>query len=187
MTETPSMLHNSIGGIQQIGVGVADAPEAFRWYRHHMGMDIRIFEDVGTASHMRAYTGDKAQARHAILAANLQGGGALEIWQYTNREPLQPDFPVGLGDLGIFAARIKAKDVGRALEELQAAGLRVPNVPLQAPDGARHFFFTDPFGLTYQVVEGREWFTKGKHITGGIDGCVIGVSDIEKSRSEGVV
>ena len=33
-----------ISGIQQVGVGVSNVHEAFKWYRRHFGMDVPIFE-----------------------------------------------------------------------------------------------------------------------------------------------
>ncbi len=183
----PDMLQDSTGlrdviaGIQQIGAGVADAVGAFRWYRRHFGLDIPIFNDVGPASLMGAYTGGRPEERHAILAANLQGGGALEIWQFENRVPRPPEFDVQLGDLGIFAARIKTGDIARALEAFRSAGLRVPGRAGRAPDGGERFFVVDPFGMIFDVVGGEDWFSNGKHYTGGVAGCLLGVSSVEKS------
>ena len=45
-------IHMFISGIQQIGVGVSNVKEAFRWYRHHFGMDVPIFEEAATAGLM---------------------------------------------------------------------------------------------------------------------------------------
>ena len=40
----------TIAGIQQIGIGVRNAKEAFDWYRRHFGMDIPIFEEAAEAT-----------------------------------------------------------------------------------------------------------------------------------------
>jgi hypothetical protein len=76
-----------ISGIQQVGIGVANADEAFRWYRKIFGTDIVVFKDAATASLMKPYTGQQSHERYAILALNMQSGGGFEIWQYTSRTP----------------------------------------------------------------------------------------------------
>ena len=88
-----------ISGIQQIGIGVPDVQEAWKWYREHFGMDIRIFEDKTVAELMLPYTGGEPRKRHAALALNLQGGGGFEIWQYSERTPQAPAFDIKIGDL----------------------------------------------------------------------------------------
>ena len=50
-----------------------------------------------------------------------------------------------------------------------------------APDQKRCFYVQDPWNNILQIKESAEWFLKGKNDVGGIFGCVIGVSDIEKS------
>ncbi|MEY3193989.1 MAG: hypothetical protein RIQ78_85, partial [Bacteroidota bacterium] len=81
-----------ISGIQQVGIGVANVHEAFKWYRLHFGMDVPMFEEAAEAGLMLPYTGGQPQSRHAILALNLHGGGGMEIWQYTGRTPEAPAF-----------------------------------------------------------------------------------------------
>lgn len=57
-----------ISGIQQVGIGVTDAEEAFSWYKQIFGTDIIIFKDSAPASLMQQYTGNKVHERLAILA-----------------------------------------------------------------------------------------------------------------------
>ena len=76
-----------INGIQQIGIGVKNLGEAWKWYRKQFGMDCRIFEDEAEAKLMLPYTGGQPRSRHAVLALNLQSGGGFEIWQYKGRIP----------------------------------------------------------------------------------------------------
>ena len=171
-----------ISGIQQIGTGIPDLAGAFRWYRKNFGFDIRVFEDEGEAALMLPYTGGMPRARHAILALNMQGGGGLEIWQYKGRETKAPDFQVKLGDLGIFSARIKARDVQKAFTVLRAADAEILGGITADPAGSPCFFVRDPFGLIFQVTEGDGWFSTGKHPTGGAAGCSIGTTDVEKAR-----
>ena len=52
-----------IGGIQQIGIGVKNLEEAWKWYIRMFGMDCRIFEDEAEAKLMLPYTGGKPQKK----------------------------------------------------------------------------------------------------------------------------
>lgn len=197
-----------ISGIQQIGIGVSNVRDAFKWYRQHFGTDVPVFEEAAEAALMLPYTGGKPQSRHAILALNMQGGGGMEIWQYTGRTPLPPAFQPQLGDPGIFAAKIKCKDVWACFHDLRKRGVNMQTNPSsvlpaeaysakagvesqrEAPASAlrasagkeEHFFIKDPWGNTFEIVGSNDWFSKSRPaLTGGIYGAIIGVSDMERS------
>lgn len=173
---------NCIAGIQQIGIGVPDVHEAFKWYRQHFGMDIPVFEEAAEANLMLPYTGGKPQKRHAILAINMKGGGGFEIWQYTSRTPQPANFKLQLGDLGVYCVRIKSSDVQGSYNFLKSKNVTVLGNVASAPHGEKHFFVEDLYGNLFEIVEGKDWFAKGKQLTGGPAGCMIGVSDMEKSK-----
>jgi catechol 2,3-dioxygenase-like lactoylglutathione lyase family enzyme len=170
-----------VSGIQQIGIGVTNLREAWRWYREYFGMDVRIFEDNTVADLMLPYTSGKPQKRHAALALNLQGGGGFEIWQYTERTPQPPKQEIKLGDLGINAAKIKSKNVRETYQLLKEKGQRVMSL-CKDPAGLDHFFVRDPFNNIFQVISGEGWFKNERKLTGATYGAVIGVSDIDKAR-----
>jgi catechol 2,3-dioxygenase-like lactoylglutathione lyase family enzyme len=172
----------TIAGIQQIGIGVPNVHEAFKWYRHHFGMDIPIFEEAAEANLMLPYTGGKPHQRHAILAVNLKGGGGFEIWQYTSRVPLPPSFEIQLGDLGIFCTRMKTSDVKGSFDFLKSKGVNLVSGMTKDPNGNDTFYLRDPWNNLFQVVKSNSWFGKGLQLTGGPAGCMIGVSNIEKSK-----
>jgi catechol 2,3-dioxygenase-like lactoylglutathione lyase family enzyme len=171
-----------ISGIQQIGIGIDDVWKAWRWYNRIFGTDIRVFEDKTTANLMLRYTGGVPQKRHAALAFNLQGGGGFEIWQYTDRKPREADFDVRLGDLGIFAAKVKCRDVHDTYRQYASMDVDLLGPPKKGPDGHETFFLKDPFGNLFQVMQGNHWYKNEKKPTGGAYGAVIGVTDIEESR-----
>jgi catechol 2,3-dioxygenase-like lactoylglutathione lyase family enzyme len=171
-----------ISGIQQIGIGIPNVQEAFDWYKKHLGMDISVFDEAAEAGLMLKYTGGKPRSRHAILALNIQGGGGLEIWQYTSRVPQPPNFQVLLGDYGIFVAKFKSRDVARSHAILVKQGVEVLSKVAVNPAGKNHFYLKDPYGNLCEVVEADDWFKSYKSHTGGVYGCTIGVSDIEKSK-----
>lgn len=169
-----------ISGIQQLGIGVSNVAEAWKWYRKYLGMDIRVFEESATAALMLPYTGGVPQKRHAVLALNMSGGGGFEIWQYTERIPQPPKFVPALGDLGIFAAKIKARDVHKTHAWFTAEKLNVSAVE-NDPTGRAHFFLTDPYSNIFQVIESDNWYVNEKKHTGSVYGVIIGVTDIDKS------
>ncbi len=169
-------------GIQQIGIGVPDVHEAWKWYKAYFGMDIRMFEEAAVAELMLPYTGGEPRERHAALALNLQGGGGFEIWQYTERTPKAPDFEIQLGDLGIFIGKIKSKNVANTYENYRTNGVNILGDLCQAPNGKPHFFIKDPLNNIFEIVEGNGWFTDQDKLTGASYGAILGVSDVEKSR-----
>lgn len=173
--------HPNIAGIQQLGIGVENVFEAFKWYREHFGMDIPIFEEAAEADHMKRYTGGKTHSRHAILALNIRGGGGFEIWQFTSRKPEGCPFDVQLGDLGIYSARIKAVDISGSYDFLKEKKVNLISGIVKDPAGNETFYLKDPWNNIFQVVGSDAWFGKGLTPTGGVAGCLIGVSDMEKS------
>ena len=70
-----------ICGIQQVGIGVNDFVEAWKWYYDNFGFEIKIVDDEGVAERMLPYTGGKPQPRRSGIAVNIRGGGGFEIWQ----------------------------------------------------------------------------------------------------------
>jgi catechol 2,3-dioxygenase-like lactoylglutathione lyase family enzyme len=178
MSETPI-----IAGIQQIGIGVPDVHKAFDWYRIHFGMDVPVFEEAAEANLMLRYTGGKPHQRQAILALNMRGGGGFEIWQYTSRTPQPPNFEPTLGDFGLFCARIKTVDVRGTFEFMRSRQVNLLSGLTRDPGGLETFYLKDPWNNLFQVVKSESWFAqRGSRLTGGDAGCMIGVSDIERSK-----
>ena len=176
-------MNYTIGGIQQIGIGVSDVHAAWKWYRQHFNMDVPIFEEAATAELMLPYTDNKPQSRHAVLALNRVGGAGMEIWQYTNRTPVGPDFEIQAGDLGLYACRIKCEDVAKAEESLRAKGVKILSNTQKDPGGKPVLWVEDPYGNPFQLHSSDDWFRPKTENIGGPSGCVIGVSDIDKSQA----
>lgn len=177
------MKNYKIGGIQQIGIGVENLREAWNWYNRMFGMDCRIFDDETEANLMLPYTGGVPQKRHAILALNLQGGSGFEVWQYTGRKPVRIKDEIRLGDLGILACKIKVRNIGLAYSFYSKNNCTPYGEPENDPSGNRTFFVRDPYGNLFQLVEGNSWFMNENKVSGGCYGAIIGVSDIEKSKT----
>jgi catechol 2,3-dioxygenase-like lactoylglutathione lyase family enzyme len=170
-----------ISGIQQVGIGVANAEEAFQWYKKYFGMDILVFQDEAEAKLMTRYTGGVVQKRNAYLALNMQSGGGFEIWQYTSRIPKPAQKPIKLGDLGIFCIKMKSKNIQKSYEYFKAENIDLVSEVTLDPAGKPHFYLKDPYGNFFEMIESDYWFTTNKDLTGGVAGSVLGVSDIDKS------
>jgi catechol 2,3-dioxygenase-like lactoylglutathione lyase family enzyme len=169
-----------LSGIQQVGIGVTDAEQAFTWYRKFFGMDVPVFKDASTAELMLRYTGGEPRKRYAILALNMQGGGGFEIWQYTERTPQKPNFLPQAGDLGLTGIIMKCRNLNHAHQYFKSSGLHVSDINKQ-PGIDASFSLNDPFNNRFVFVQGDSWFMHGKHTNGGISGVQIGVSNMEKS------
>lgn len=169
-----------ICGLQQIGVGVTNVVEAYNWYIKAFAIDVMVCDAKGVAERMLPYTGGKPRPRRAILAVNLQGGGGMEVWEPKNE--IHPAPETVLGDLGINMARIKANDIAKAFSHFKALeGAKVLSEVCAAPDGQKHFFISDPWGNLFDIVEDSYLFIGTGFPTGGSDGAMIGVSDMDKS------
>ncbi len=181
MARTKELDRKMISGIQQIGVGVKNIYEAWKWYIPHFGMDIRLFEDKATSEYMLPYTEGKPRERHAALAMNLLGGGGFEIWQHTERTPLAPAFELKMGDLGIFAGKIKSPDVKVAYDHLSKEAETITGI-VKDPAGRDNFYVKDPFNNLWQIgEEGTVFMKRGKRSTGGSYGAIIGTTNPERA------
>ncbi len=171
-----------ISGIQQIGVGVKDVYEGWKWYKKYFGFDVRVFEEAAVANYMLPYTGGEPQARHAALSLNLQGGGGFEIWQYKSRTPQPPKEEIKLGDLGIYCGKLRTHDAKAVYDYYKSENLDLLTEPMEDPRGHLHFYVRDLYGNVFDLVEDkREWFKdEGKH-TSGTFGATIGCKNLEDS------
>lgn len=174
------MKHYFISGIQQVGIGTTDFRKSWNWYIEHFGTDIRILEDDTVAERMLPYTGNQPQKRHACIAVNLQGGGGFEIWQYSERMPVPPTFEIAVGDCGIFAAKLKCRNVEKFHSEMLKKKVECSPVG-SLPNGIPCFYLKDLYGNFFQIIENQSIYIEQNKLTGGIAGTMIGVTDMEKS------
>jgi catechol 2,3-dioxygenase-like lactoylglutathione lyase family enzyme len=170
-----------ICGIQQVGIGVKSVAESWEWYIKHLGFDTKIFGDEGVAEKMLPYTAGKPQPRYAILALNLRGGGGFEVWEPRGRELNYPKEEAKLGDLGIYICKIKTPNIDAAYSQMDAEGVNILYKPVKSPSGIRHFAIKDLWGNIFQVEEDNYVFINEKKNTGGVNGVIIGVSDMDRS------
>ena len=161
-----------ISGIQQVGIGVRNAQEAFSWYNKTFGLNVPLFDDVAEATLMARYTNGNVRQRRAIMALNMAGGGGAEIWQSNRPEPLAANFEPQIGDLGIFAVKMKALNIQQFADNQQIT-------INTSPEKKTFSWLKDSYGNQLQVVQDNSWFRPNGGLTGGIVGVIIGVSDID--------
>ena len=159
------MKEKVICGIQQVGIGVNDFVEAWKWYYDNFGFEIKIVDDEGVAERMLPYTGGKPQPRRSGIAVNIRGGGGFEIWQPKGRELNYLKEPVKLGDLGILIAKVKTPDIETAYNTFINKGLDVISEILTSPTDQKEFFMKDPYGNLFQLEQDDYVFIDEKKIS----------------------
>lgn len=170
-----------ISGIQQCGIGVANVLEAALYYKSLLGFDCLVFDDTADAGLMTKYTGNQIFKRRALLTMNMQGGGGIELWQYLNRTPVAAAEKVKPGDLGIFAIKIKARDIQKAHQFFAERNKEKVSDIYQDIASKNCFLIEDIYQNSFEIVESDEFFSKTAHVCGGVYGATIGVSDLEKA------
>jgi catechol 2,3-dioxygenase-like lactoylglutathione lyase family enzyme len=172
-----------IAGIQQVGIGNPDVASTWAYYRKNFGFDVPVFEEEAEAGLMLPYTGGQPQKRNATLVLNMNGGGGLEIWQYTERELIWPKQPALPGDLGIHTLKIKTQDVAKAYADCQAKGLDLVGT-LQKRNGKdSHFLVRDLHGNMLEIVQSQYWYQQKNGLYGGVAGAALGVTDLDRSTN----
>ena len=174
--------YSRINGIQHLGVGTSDLVKTWKWYRKSFGLDIPMFDSVAEAPLMDIYTRNKTVNKRAAMILNIQGGCPIEVVELRSEKTTKPDFEVQLGDLGIFAGKVKTPHFDQAAAKLIKDNDGSLGGVETFPNGNKVLNLVDPNGLYFQLVEGDKFFSKGPHITGGTAGCLIGSSDIEKTK-----
>lgn len=166
-----------------MGIGVPNVAESWKWYRKFFGVNVKVFEEAADAPLMTRYTGGVVHSRTATLALSMEGGGGFEIWQFTSRPTEKATFDIRLGDYGLYACKIKSRDVAASYTYFKNNGAEIIGELGKNPKGGLNFFVKDPNGNIFQIVEGRGYFsdTKFSSLCGGVAGSIIGVSDIDKA------
>ena len=170
-----------ISGIQQCGIGVANVLEAAHYYKILLGFDCLVFDDVADAELMTKYTGNEIYRRRALLTMNMQGGGGIELWQFLDRKPMAAAEKVKLGDLGIFAIKIKARDIEKAHQFFTKRNKEIVSDIYQNMASTNCFLLEDIYQNHFEIVESNNFFSATAHVCGGVYGAIIGVSDLEKA------
>ncbi|MDR0368652.1 MAG: VOC family protein [Bacteroidales bacterium] len=171
----------NISGIQQIGIGVENLAEAWKYYIDIFNMDIKILDDNSVADIMSPYMGGQARPKRAVIAVNMQGGGGFEIWNHQQHKPKKPDFKLQFGDLGCFAAKMKSRNIQQSFDEFSKKNVNILGDLHTSIDGKETFFVEDIYGNVFQIVKDKSIFRDEKRSTGGAVGAIVGCTDIDKT------
>ena len=91
-------------------------------------------------------------------------------------------FEPALGALGIYACKIKSRDVRAAYGQLsKASGARIVTPVTKNPAGGEHFFLYDPWNNLFEVESDSYVFLDEDKNLGGGNGAVLGVTDMDRS------
>ncbi|MCL2435281.1 MAG: VOC family protein [Lentimicrobiaceae bacterium] len=179
--DTKTNPHYLITGIQQIGIGVENLVEAWKYYIDIFNMDVKILDDNSVADIMAHYMGGVPRPKRAVIAISMQGGGGFEIWQHQQHKPKKPDFELQFGDIGCFAVKIKSRNIKQSFKELSEKNVKILCEISKTIDGKDVFFIEDIYGNSFQIVEDNYIFRDEKRSTGGPVGAITGCTDIEKT------
>ena len=169
-----------IYGIQQIGLGVTDIHEAYRWYAEHYRSDLCVFDDDSDAEDMAQYMGGLSRSKRAVLAMNDQGGAGYEIWQATSRAG-KPVHDSGVKRLGIQRVTLKCRDIKKCQEKLNKQEHISDVSILQDPLSRSTIVTRDLYGNHIRLQESDNWLWPRGNNQGGIYSVTIGVSDMAVS------
>ena len=170
-----------IHGIQHVGVAVPEHAPAWKWYRKHFGLDVPFFNDEANADLMTIYTGNKVISKRAAMVLNLKGGAAMEVICPSTFKARHADVDHQLGDYGIYIGWVKSADVQQSYDFMKEEGVHMLSEVVKMPNGWDTFYFKDLNGLIYQVIPSDGFYTSTDLPNGGLAGCSIGVSDMDKA------
>jgi catechol 2,3-dioxygenase-like lactoylglutathione lyase family enzyme len=171
-----------IQGMQHIGVATRDMDKSLKLYRKLFGMDVPFFDSVQDAPLMDSHTRGKTISKRASMVLNLQGGCAFEVLRAESFEPKAAGWQVGIGDLGITTVQIKTRNISRMHAHARSLLGDDCDVHITStPWGEDTFYLKDCDGNLFQILQAKDWFDNNGHPSGGVLGCSIGVSDMQKS------
>lgn len=171
-----------IQGMQHIGVATRDMDKSLKLYRKLFGMDVTFFDSVQDAPLMDSHTRGKTISKRASMVLNLQGGCAFEVLRAESFEPKAAGWQMGIGDLGITTVQIKTRNIIRMHAHARSfVGDDCDAHITSTPWGEDTFYLKDCDGNLFQILQAKDWFDNNGHPSGGVLGCSIGVSDMQKS------
>jgi len=169
-----------VNGMQHIGVAVSNMDKVLPLYRKLFGMDIPFFDSIQPAPLMNVYTRNQTITKRASMVINLQGGCAMEVIQATSFVGVKNKNEFHWGDIGINSIIMKSRDVQNSLNIIRTLVAECGEMTVR-PDDRPVFSLKDLDGNIFQVTSDENWYSNNGHHSGGVLGCVIGVSNIESS------
>lgn len=171
-----------ITAFQHVGMGVRDTDRTYEFYRKLMGFRVKLSDQTSYLEEMAPIIGAVVELR-ALMAANVAGGGAIELIEHTSTRPMEPPEPVQWGDIGYLEVGLKAFNLQQLYLDLKSRGVEfltpVRSMELSTGGRERYAYLRDPDGLLLQLVEvggGK------KPAVGGVRHVALGVADMAGAR-----
>lgn len=186
------MPHESLLGVDHIGVGVADIDRSLAFYAE-LGFTDVAFDYAGELGGLAEVADRQAvEARVVMLRPaepTVLGPGAVKLVQTTDAPP--PPMPEGMawGEPGVCEVCVHVRDQAALYRRLVAAGhdgLMEPNTSPLDPYGTRCSlsYVADPDGTKIELIEWLDldagW--PGEPGPAGVNHVAFGVADIERAR-----
>ena len=173
-----------ITALQHVGFGVADRERSWAFYRR-LGFDVPMSLNQSYASRMEPIVGGDYE-RKVVIAANLMGGAALELYEYlsTNPKPFPADWR--WGNPGMSATALKVTEIERVLGLFADSmdTIIAGPMPWVAKPSWKTALIKDPDNLLIYLVEipGMKYsLRRDDKRVGGAIFPTIAVTDMERS------
>lgn len=154
-------------GLDHIGMTVPDVEEAVRYYLdvfggrvlYRMGpLDSRDMPPTAAGDWTASYI-DVPDARVKFVGVELAGSLVLEIYEY-ERPTHGTRQPPRNSDIGGHHLALRVDDVEDTARYLESKGCKLMQGPIVPPGGplagSRSWYFTDPWGNYFELMEYRE-------------------------------
>ncbi|MEJ5186166.1 MAG: VOC family protein [Candidatus Geothermincolales bacterium] len=171
-----------ITSLQHVGIGVRNVDSSLSFWSELMGFRLKLGDRASYMEEMRELIGSLVELR-VVMAANLRGGGAVELVEHLSTSPREPAAPVCWGDIGYLEVGLKAYRLEELYQDLRRKGVGfltpVREIELASGQWERFAYLRDPDGnLVHLVEEGRG----RRPAVGGVRHLALGVRDLERSE-----
>ncbi len=173
-----------ITALQHVGFGVADRERSWAFYRR-LGFDVPMSLNQSYASRMEPIVGGDYE-RKVVIAANLMGGAALELYEYISTDPMPFPADCRWGDPGVSATALKVPNLKKALNLFKDSPRTIiaGPMPWAAKPDWKAALIRDPDDLLIYLIEipGMDYSLRrdGKCVGGAVFATIV-VSEMERS------
>jgi catechol 2,3-dioxygenase-like lactoylglutathione lyase family enzyme len=176
-----------INSLQHIGQGVWDIDVTYGFYRKYFGYKFKL-NDLTIADEDMAQVIGSVETIRALMAANVKGGGVLELVEHKSSPKRPRSEDGGYGNYGILEVGYGVRRIEDVISDFQNRGIHMLTQVCEIPliDGGcwRYAYLQDPDGLMLQLIEdikpGRPQYRKPE--VRGVVHVGVGVSNLERSK-----
>jgi catechol 2,3-dioxygenase-like lactoylglutathione lyase family enzyme len=142
-------------GIHHSGIIVSDLERSVAWYREVLGLEL-LTEPSPIADDPELGTGLGVPGAALRFATFAVGDDVVELLEYS-APPSPIDAPMPQNALGSHHVALRVDDIQATYDDLTAKGVRFFSPPNAIDEGVlagwRWAYFTDPDGITLELVE----------------------------------